>query len=382
MTTPNRTEDTMNLTVKKVQERKELKQFMRFPWRVYKEDPYWVPPLIMEQMKVLDKKRGPFFEFGEAEYFMAFDGDEPVGTISAHINHQYEKYHDQETGFFGFFECVNNQDVANALLAAAQEWLKTKGKVKMLGPMSFCIYDISGMLYQGFDSRPVVLLSYNPPYYNDLMACAGLNKVIDWYAFMVRQDSKLNPALVRIKDRVMRQEDLKIVPLDMKRFEEHVRMVGRIFSDAWMENWGHVPLTDNQIKHLAEELKLVVVPELTFFAFVDGECVGFSLSVKDVNPALQKANGRLFPFGIFKILFGMRKVSRLRTIAMGVLKEHRHRGIDIAFYLNTIEKGVTMGYVESECSIIVETNQRMITALEDLSAERYKTYRFYEKRLS
>jgi len=369
----------MNLSIKKVRDKKQLKQFVRFPWRVYKNDPYWVPPLISDQMKFLDKERGPFFEFGEAEYFMAFDGEEPVGTISAHVNHQYEKYHDQETGFFGFFECINNQQVADALLAAAQEWLKTKGKVKMLGPMSFCIYDISGMLYQGFDSRPVVLLSYNPPYYNDLMTCAGFTKAIDWYAFMVRQDSQLNPALMRIKERVMRQKDLKIVPLDMKRFEEHVRMVGRIFSDAWMENWGHVPLTDNQIKHLAAELKLVVEPALTFFAFVDGECVGFSLSIKDANPALQKANGRLFPFGIFKILFAMRKVSRLRTIAMGVLKEHRHRGIDIAFYLNTIEKGVAMGYVESECSIIVETNQRMIKALEDLSAERYKTYRFYEK---
>jgi len=371
----------MSLTIKRIEDKKALKRFVKFPWTIYKNDPYWVPPLISDEMKFLDKNKGVFFEFGEAEYFMAFDGDRPLGRISAHVDHEYEKYHDLDTGFFGFFECVNDQQVANALFDAAAEWLASKGKKRIRGPMSFTLYDISGMLYEGFDSSPVILLAYNPPYYNDLVVNAGFQKAIDWYAFMVRKDSPINPTLYKVRERVLRQKNLQIVPINMKDFEKHVREVGKIFREAWMQNWGHVPLTDGQLKHLAKELKLVVVPEVTYLAYLDGECIGFSLSIKDANPALKKANGRLFPFGLIKILLGMRKINRLRTIAMGVLDEYRHRGIDITFYLNTIEEGIKLGYVESECSIIVETNHRMIGALEDLNAERYKTYRFYEKEI-
>jgi len=312
---------------------------------------------------------------------LAYLNGQVVGRMSAHISRQYERYHDNETGFFGYFECIPNLQVAQALLAAGEGWLRSQGKSRIIGPMSFTIYDISGMLMEGFDSTPVILTSYNPPYYNDLMVQAGYHKAIDWYAFLVRKTSTLRPGLQRIAKRVMQQEGLEIQTLDMKNFQERVQQVGHIFAEAWMENWGHVPLTEGQINDLAEELKMVIVPELTYFAMYHGECIGFSLSIKDLNPALQKANGRLFPFGLLKILWAGRKVKRLRTIAMGVLKEHRHRGIDIAFYMKTIENGLHLGFEDSECSIIVESNQRMIGALEDLSAERYKTYRFYEKKL-
>ena len=369
-----------NIQILPVQSQRDLKTFIHLPWSIYKNDPFWVPPLISEEKKMLGKK-GTFFTLGEAQYFIAYHNGQPVGRISAHLNHQYEKYHDQETGFFGFFECVEDQDAANALFHAAAAYLRGKGKKRILGPMSFCIYDISGVLYEGFDSSPVILLAYNPKYYNELLLQAGFTKAIDWYAFMVNQESPIRPSLYKVKDRILRQEGLEIVPLNMKDYQERVRQVGQIFSDAWMENWGHVPLTEGQIQDLADELKMAVVPEVTYFAFLNGECIGFSLSIKDLNPAIKKANGRLFPFGVFKILLAARKVTRLRTIAMGVLKEHRHRGIDIVFYLKTIEDGTRLGYVDSECSIIVETNHRMIGALEDLSAERYKSYRFYEKKL-
>lgn len=373
------TENTMAKQIKQIETKAELKKFVLFPWQIYRNNPYWVPPLIGDTMKFLDKDKGSFFEFGEAVYFMVYDGDKPLGRISAHINRQYETYHDTNTGFFGFFECENDPEACRLLVDAATAWLKEKGKTRILGPMCFSLYDLSSMLCEGFDSLPVVMLPYNPPYYNDLMVECGFSKAIDWYAFMVDKNVSLRPAYLRVRDRIMQQKDLSIIPLDMKDFPERVRQVGHIFSDAWMENWGHVPLTEKQLEELAAELKLVAVPELTYFAFYKGECIGFSLSIKDMNPALQKANGRLFPLGLIKILLAGRKVKRLRTIAMGVLKEHRHRGIDVAFYINTIENGTKMGYTESECSIIVETNQRMIGALEDLAARRYKTYRFYEK---
>jgi hypothetical protein len=359
----------------------ERKQFIKFPWRIYANDPLWVPQLIGEELKIVDPAKGTFFQFGDAALFMAWRGDEPVGRISAQVNHQYERYHDNHTGFFGFFECIDDLAVAEALMGAATAWLRSKGKTRVMGPMSFSMYDVSGTLIDGNDTMPCILTAYNPRYYEKLMDGVGMQKAVDWYAFLVGKNSVLRPGLQRIAQRVMRQEGLEIVPLDMKEFDTRVRDVARIFSDAWMENWGHVPFTDGQVDDMAKELKMVIVPEVTLFAFYHGECIGFSLSVKDANPALQKANGRLFPFGLFKLLWHIRKATRLRTMAMGVLKEHRHRGIDIAFYLKTIEEGLRLGFIDSECSIILENNQRMIGALEDLSAQRYKTFRFYEKQI-
>ncbi len=370
----------MSLTVRPVTTHKELMQFIKLPWRLYQHDPYWVPPLLSDQQKLLDQTSGTFFQFGKAEYFLALDGNEPVGRISAHVDYQYNKYRDGQTGRFGFFECINDQEPVRLLFDAAEEWLRKYDRKRVNGPFNFTLYDASGMLYNGFDSMPVVLLSYNPPYYNDLVANAGYKKEIDWYAFMVRETLTLRPSFKRIRQRVLNQ-GIQIKKLDLKRLDEAVEYIGVIFNEAWNENWGHVPLTEGQIEDLKDELKYVVEPKLTYLAFLDGECIGFSLSVKDANPALKKANGRLFPFGLVRMLLELRKVSRLRTIAMGVLKEHRNKGLDILFYLNTIEEGIAMGYRESECSIIVETNDRMINALEDLQAERYKTYRFYQKEL-
>jgi len=369
----------MGLEIVKVDDKKQLTNFIKLPWKIYNNDPYWVPPIISDQMKFLDKNKGVFFEFGEAEYFLALLNGQIVGRLSAHISRQYEKYHDTDTGFFGFFECVDDQEVANALFTRASEWLKLKNKSKILGPISFTLYDECAMLYKGFDSSPVVLLAYNPPYYNDLLVGAGFRKAIDWYAFLVSGDVEVKPTFYKIRDRIIKQSGIQIENINLKKLDQAIKHVGKIFNNAWMENWGHVPLTAGQLKYMADELKYVAVEDLCYLAFLNGECIGFSLTLKDANPALQKANGRLLPFGIFKIMEEMKNIKRLLTIAMGVLKEYRHKGLDILFYLNTIEQGLKLGYTESECSIIVETNHRMIGALEDLNAKKYKTYRFYEK---
>lgn len=370
----------MPVKIKKIDNKKGLMQFIKLPWQIYKNDPNWVAPLIISEKENLDKEKGAFFANGKAEYFMAFDNGRPVGRISAHINHQYEKYRDHETGFFGFFECIDNAEIARHLFTAAEEWLRKNGKSRMIGPMSFGMYDISGLLIQGF-SPPVVMTAYNPPYYRALLESNGLEKAIDWYAFLVSKASKINPVLLRIRDRVKRKKDLRIRSLDLKNLDSEVEHIQKIFTHAWMENWQHVPFTKAELEHLKNELKQIVVKEVTELAFYKGECIGFSLSIKDANQALKKANGRLFPFGLLKILWHMRKISRMRTIAMGVRKEHRHRGIDIAFYVDTIEKGTELGYTDSECSIIVESNTRMINALEDLCAKKHKTFRFYQKAL-
>jgi GNAT superfamily N-acetyltransferase len=371
----------MGLEIKSVKTKSELKTFLYLQKELYKNSPYYVPPIYSDRLKFLDPQKGFFFEFGTVEYFLAYKDGKLVGRIAALVDSRYEKYHDDYTGFFGFFESINDQAVAEALLERATAWLKEKGKTRIIGPMSFTLYDESAFLLKGFDSYPVVMLPYNHSYYNDLVVNAGFEKSTDWYAFMVSINVKIKPVMFKIRDRVMRQPNLEIKPLNMKYFDEAVKDVGLIFRDAWMENWGHVPFAEAQLAHLAKDLKQVVIPEITYLAYLNGKCIGFMLNIWDANPALAKAKGKLFPFGLFKILFEMKKIKRVRTIAMGILKEYRHRGIDIAFYMNGYEKALTMGIEETECSVIVETNHRMIDALEDLDARKYKTYRFYEKKI-
>jgi GNAT superfamily N-acetyltransferase len=336
-------------------------------------------PLLSSEEKALSPKSGAFFQNGEAALFLVYKGKTPVGRISAHVNHQYERFRNQDTGFFGFFECIEDVDAAKALIAAAERWLRDRGKKRMLGPMSFGLYDISGILVDGFNDPPVIMTAYSPPYYRKLVEESGLAKASDWYAFLVHRNVGVPPSLYRIRDRLVRQQKIEFETLDMKQLDRAVELIGQIFADAWMENWEHVPFTDAELDHLLKELKPVVVPELTYLAFHNGRCIGFSLNIKDANPALQKANGRLFPVGLVKMIREMSKITRLRTIAMGVIKEYRHRGIDLVFYLNTIERGRELGFLDSECSLIVESNEPMIRALEDLDAQRYKTFRFYEK---
>jgi ribosomal protein S18 acetylase RimI-like enzyme len=370
---------TMSVTIVPVRNRKQLKQFVRFPWEIYKDSPYWVPPLIKDKLKFLDKKKGVFFEFGEADYFLAYKDGKLAGRIDAHIDHQYEKHHDGDTGFFGFFECVNDQEVADVLFKAAEGWLLEKGKSKILGPECFTIYDETAFLYEGYDSTPTILLPYNPSYYHDLAKGYGFKKAIDWYAFIAPNEVQPVPAMYRVRERVVKKEHITIEPLNMKEFDSRFEEVKSIFGDAWRENWGHTPLTDSQYEMFASELKLVLVPELTLLAFVNGKMVGFIVTIIDANEAIKKANGRLFPFGIFKLLFGVKKCKRLRIFMMGILKEYRNRGLDAVLYLDTLDKGREAGYKEADCSLIVENNERMIRAIEAFGAKRYKTYRLYEK---
>jgi len=367
----------MKLTIRPVKTRQDLRRFVRFPWTIYKNDPHWVPPIISDQTKFLVK--GPFLEVGERELFLAVKDGKPAGRLSAHLNHQYEEHWDRETGFFGFFECVNDPDVAKALFNAAEAWLKARGKTKILGPESFSIYDECALLVEGFDDDPTLLLAYNPDYYESLLLECGFKKAVDWYAYMGDEAVKVTETMQKIRERVLKRERVVIKTLKKDEFRKRAEEVKDIFNEAWRENWGHLPFTETQFKYLFAEMKRVAVPELTYFAEAGGRTIGFSLTIKDANQALKRARGRLFPFGLLKILWGLKKVSRLRTIVMGVLKEYRNRGIDTVFYLNTIENGRKMGYTESECSMVVETNTKMLKALEAIGARRYKTYRLYEK---
>jgi GNAT superfamily N-acetyltransferase len=369
------------IKVIRVSNKKMLKQFIMLPWtlKIYRNDPAWVPPLISEQKKMLDKKRGYFFEIGEAEFFIAFRDGKPAGRISAHINHDYERRYNKETGFFGFFESINDTKTAEALFNAAEKWLKDRGKTRMEGPQSFSIYDAVGFEVQGEDVMPVIGLFHLAPYYRELAEKCGFKKCIDWYCYLVKKIDDYKPYLKSIRENILKNQDVEYIYLDKKYLRTRVEDIHRIFNTAWSSNWGHLDLTRKQINMIVDELKMIAVPELSIFAEKDGQTVGFIISIPDLNPAMRILNGRLYPWRLIPFFLKMRKIRKLRTIIMGVLPEYRGQKIDDVFYLLTIENGIRLGYTESDCSLIVENNYHMINSLKSLKARIYKTYRIFER---
>jgi hypothetical protein len=306
-----------------------------------------------------------------------------VGRITAHVNHLYENKYDNDTGFFGFFEAVNDQEVACALFDTASAWLKHKGKKIMNGPQSFSIYDSVGFEVKGVDNIPSVGLYHFAPYYKDLADSYGFTKCIDWYSFLVKRINYAQhaPYLDEVRMSLLSSTDAVFKKLDRRDMPRRVKEVQHIFNAAWEGNWGHLPLTDKQIEMIFDELKLFIIPEFAIFAEKDGKTIGFIITIPDINPALRVLNGRLFPWRLIRFMSEARKIKRVRTVIMGVLPDYRGQHIDDIFYLKAIEQGLLSDIRESDCSLIVETNTKMIHALEPLTPEHYKTYRIYERHI-
>lgn len=372
------------IEVRKVTNGGMMRDFIMLPWSagIYKNDPCWVPPLISDMKKMFDRGKGYFFEIGEVEFFLAYKDGIPVGRITAQVNRLYEKKYDTRTGFFGFFESIDDLEVAGALFDAASGWLGQKGKAVMNGPQSFSIYDSVGFEVEGIDRMPTTGLFHFAPYYKDLAEGCGFVKCIDWYCFLVKKIDAYKPYLDDIKGRILKNMDVEFKILDKRDMKKRVKEIQEIFNIAWDGNWGHLPLTDRQMDMIFQELKLIAIPELTIFAEKHGRTIGFIISIPDVNPAMRILNGRLYPWRLAKFMLEARKSRRIRTIIMGLLPEYRGQNIDDVLYLKTIEDGIRLGYTESDCSLIVETNRKMIGALRPLFAERYKTYRIYERPIS
>ncbi len=373
------------IEIRRVRTRADRAVFVKMAWRFYGKDSPWVPPLISDQMEFLDPAKGVFFGHGEAELFLAYRGEIPVGRISAHINRRHDDLYGRDKGFVGFFECDDDPEAAKALFTSAEAWLRGKGRKIAEGPMSFGVYDETGILVDGLDSPPYLLTGYNPPYYGALFEKCGWEKSVDWYGFRGRAgftDAKLDPRYHRLTEKVLKREGIVIRSMDVKNnLEREAEIVRSIFSKAWDENWGHVPLSDLEFARLKESIVRMVVPELCLVAELGGKPIAFTLSAYDANIAVKKTNGRLFPFGFITLLTGIKKTDRFRLILMGVLDGYRKQGIEIAMYTRIIEQGIRMGFKETEMSMIVETNQRMLASIGHLPVEKYKTWRIYRKGL-
>ncbi len=372
--------------IRRATTRAQRAAFVKMAWQFYAGDPLWVPPLISDQLEFIDPSRGVFFEHGEAELFLAYRGDRPIGRLSAHVNKRHDELFGGGKGFIGFFECEEDPATAQSLFNAAENWLRSRGRTEAEGPLSFGVYDELGILIDGFDSPPYVMTAHNPRYYRTLFEACGWEKAVDWFGFRGRKgitDEKLDPRYFRLTDRVLKRDGISLRPMDLKgHLEREAGIVKSIFATAWNGNWGHVPFSDREFDRLKAALVRMVVPGLSLVAELDGKPIAFTLALYDANVAVKKTNGRLLPFGFIRLLTGIRRTDRFRLILMGVLEEYRNQGIEVALCTKVIADGIRLGFTEVETSLIVETNDRMMSSIAHLPVERYKTWRVFRKDLT
>lgn len=369
-----------------VQSKKQLKQFIMFPFHLYKDDHYWVAPLIGEQKKFFSPDHNPFFEHSEAQFYLAEKNGKISGRISAHTNNQHNQFHNDKIGFFGFFECIEDQAVADALIETAQNWNQQKGKNVLRGPMNFSTNDECGLLIDGFESSPFIMMTHNKPYYLKLLSTAGFVKSMDMFAYLIPK-TPTPERLQRVVDKLQKRGRFIVRPLRTKRNElrQDLETVFTIYTNAWEKNWGFVPMTKREFFHLIDSMIDLVLPEFFYLAFVNDEPAGFYAALPDYNQILRKMKGRMFPFGFLHFLFGRNKIDAMRVITMGVLKKYQGRGIDTVFYTKNFQvanEHKKLKIKHAEMSWILETNEMMNRIATNLGGYVHKTYRILDKDIS
>jgi GNAT superfamily N-acetyltransferase len=360
-----------------VRSKRDRRQFVELPFRLYSDDPNWVPPLRRDIHELIDRNRHPFHLHAEVELFLARSGDRVVGRIAAIDNELHRKFHGERTGFFGLFECERDTGVSEALFAAAAGWLRARGIETMRGPASFSLNEEAGLLVQGFDGPPVVMMAYNPPWYEELIVHQGFTKAKDLLAYYLANATPTDQML-RMADRLRERYKVSIRTLDKGRFWEEVSLVRRIYNEAWMRTWGHIPMTEDELTHMAKQLRPIVDPSLVIFAEVNGDLAGFGLALPDLNVPLWRMNGRLFPFGWAMALWYARKITTARIVILGVLDKYRRSGVAERLELEMLKNGPRRGIVNAEFSWILEDNAMMRTPLEKMGAQVYRVYRMYD----
>ncbi|MFY9725230.1 MAG: hypothetical protein WAJ87_07025 [Bryobacteraceae bacterium] len=355
-----------------------LKQFVELPYRLYRNDPHWVPPLRIAVKELLDRAKHPFYRDAEAEYFLALRDGEIVGRVAAVLDKAHNRFHNEEAGFFGFYESIDDKAVAKALLDRVWQWLRQRGAKVMRGPVNPSTNYECGMLIDGFDSDPMVMMTYNPRYYPELMTEAGLRKAKDLYAYGSSVAGVGTEKSERVAEKAIASAGVTVRPIDMKNFNAEVERVWQVYNSAWERNWGFVPMSREEFAAMGKEMKQILKPELVLVGEVKSRMVGFALALPDVNQALKPAGGRLFPTGLVKILYYQRLIKSVRVLALGVVEEYRASGLAAAFYATLTRNARKLGYSDCEMSWILEDNVLMNRSLAMMGAKRYKTYRIYE----
>ncbi len=357
------------------------REFVLLPYRFYRDDPCWVPPLIGEEKRFLLPASNPFLRNNPVELFLARRKGVTVGRVAAVLNNDHQRQHRDRCGFFGMFECADDPQAAEALIAAAGAWLRARGCDTLRGPASFSLNSVAGLLVDGFDRPPAVLMAYNPPYYRTLLEGLGFRQAMRFFAYEVSRGTIRFPRAVGRLEERLRDQGITFRPFDLANAKRDMGFIIDLFNRAWADNWGFVPSTLAEGLDDLKKMRPVIKPDLILLAEKDGRPVGFSLSLPDINQALRPLHGRLFPLGWLRLLRNLRKIDAIRVTLMGVLKEHRHLGIDLVFYRLTSENAGRYGIHKAEMSWILENNEAMNRVLRHINAQVTKTYVLYEKPL-
>jgi GNAT superfamily N-acetyltransferase len=368
----------MPLEIRSAGEPKDFTRFVDLPFHLYRNDPCWVPPLKSDVRLLFDRAKNPFFQHAEVEPFLAWRDGRVVGRITAIDNRAHNEFHEDKVGFFGFFECEDDPEAAQALFDRAEQWVAARGKDRLRGPMNFSTNDDCGSLVDGFDTPPAIMMPHNPPYHARLYEGARFVKEKDLLAYWLGHD---NPPerIVRGAELIRKRKSIVTRSMDMKKFDSEVDLIRLIYNSAWEKNWGFIPMTQAEIEHMAKQLKPVVDPEMVVFAEVRGEPIGFVLGLPDFNVALKHMGGSLFPFGIFAMLYWQRKIHHCRVLTLGVKPGYRASGVDTLLYYEMFLRGHKQGYPGGEFSWVLEDNLAMRKPLESMGATAYKTYRVYDR---
>ncbi|RKH30225.1 N-acetyltransferase [Corallococcus sicarius] len=357
--------------------------FIRLPYALYRDDPNWVPPLEMERKDFLDPKKNPFFDYAEVELFLARRGAEVVGRVAAIKNPRHMEVHGTKEGFFGLFECVNDAGVARGLLDAASAWLKARGIDRVLGPANFSSNQDWGLLVEGYDTPPALMMPYNPAYYLGLLETCGFTKAKDLWAWELSASAAPPEKVARIAEKIRQRDGITVRPVSLKDFPAEIARIKEIYNSAWEKNWGFIPMTEREFDHMAKEMKAIVRPELVLIAEVKGEPVAFSMTLPDANEAFKAANGRLttfgLPIGLVKLVLASRRLKRLRLLTLGIKEGFRRRGLDAILYLDTLRTAKALGYTGGEISWTLEDNHLVNRAIESMGGQHSKTYRVFQR---
>lgn len=363
---------------------RDERAFLELPYRLYRGNPHWIAPLRMAQKDILNIAQHPFYKTSDAEKLIAVRGGRTVGRIMAIFNRAYNEFHNERAGFFGFFEVENDPQAASALLDAARDWLRRRGADVIRGPVNPSTNYECGLLVAGFDLDPTVMMTYNPAYYAELLEGYGMTKAMDLYAYAIAA-SYFNHSnkLQRVAERLRKRDKISIRTIDKKDFDNEVQIVRRVYNDAWSRNWGFVPMSEAEFAHLAKDLKQIVDPRIAMIAEQETDAgsnrpIGFFLAVPDINRALKKINGRLLPFGLLKLLWHSRKISSIRVITMGAVREYQSMGIGSIFLDEIYRRAPAAGFITGEMSWVLENNLMMNRSADLIGGRLEKTYRIYE----
>ncbi len=375
----------VDLEIIPVKSKKDYKEFIKLPYQLYKEDAHWIPPLFLERWEAIHPKKNPYYQHALVKLFLARRKGKTVGRISAQIDLEYEKFYKERLGQFGFFECENNPETSHALFQAAENFLKENGALKFQGPFSFSINEETGLLIEGFQEPLVIMMPYNPPYYISLIEAEGYRKVKDLYAwkYIMGQVPK-DP--MEVAEQIRQYPGLTLRNLNMKNLKNDLLKIVDILNSAWSENWGFVPFTENEVDKMANDLKLFIDPSGVIIVELETKPIAMCVALPNIYDCIQDLGGKLFPFGILKLLWRMKKKKYRsgRLILLGVKKEYRNTalgGLSILLYVEIQKRCQAAGMKWGELSWTLEDNKRINTGIEFMGGKRYKTYRIYEKRI-